>query len=188
MALRWTSGTNYGYIDKRGNVVISPRFVAVGEFSEGLAAVEVVATGNGGCVWGYIDKTGNWVIEPEFTSAGPFSEGLAAVRKSRPEARFRLHRQDGAWAIHPEPSGFLYAGSFSEGLACVEVMAGEFHDTPKFGFIDRAGNIVIEPAFDTLGYFSQGRAAMGMLDASGGGGILGLHRQGRQVGGRADLP
>jgi hypothetical protein len=154
-------GSKYGYMDKRGNVVISPRFAAVGEFSEGLAAVEVEVGGGGGLVWGYVDKTGVWVIQPEFTSAGPFSDGLAAVRKSNQD--FGFIDKTGAWAIHPEPAGFLYAESFSEGLACVEVMAGEYHDTPKFGFIDKSGDMVIEATFDTPGYFSQGRAAMGMF-------------------------
>jgi len=161
------SGPKYGYMDKRGNVVISPRFVAVGEFSEGFAAVEVAGPGDNGFVWGYIDKTGVWVIQPEFTSAGPFSQGLAAVRASAPHD-YGFIDKTGAWAIHPEPSGFLYAESFSEGLACVEVLAGEFNETTKFGFIDKAGHVVIEPAFDTPGYFSQGRAAIGLFDEMNG--------------------
>jgi hypothetical protein len=160
------SGTRFGYIDKQGHVAISAHFLVVGEFSDGLASVEVEAEGDVACPWGYIDKTGGWVIEPEYTWAGPFSNGLAPVRKSSQDYGFI--DKSGAWAIHPKPSGFLYAGSFSEGLACVEVMAGEYHDTPKFGFIDTSGDIVIAPVFDTPGYFSQGRAAVGVRDEDGG--------------------
>ena len=63
----------WGYVDRSGSFVIEPQFDTAGDFSEGLAAVQVDAG------WGYIDQTGAVVIEPRFKDARPFAEGLAAV-------------------------------------------------------------------------------------------------------------
>lgn len=45
--------SKWGYIDKRGNVIISLKYDFAGRFSEGLARVRI------GKTWGYIDKQGN---------------------------------------------------------------------------------------------------------------------------------
>ncbi len=64
----------YGYVDDQtGMIVIQSRFLNVGSFSDGLAAV---TTESGS---GYIDKRGEFAIQPRFTAGGPFSEGLAWV-------------------------------------------------------------------------------------------------------------
>ena len=61
-----------------GAFIIPPKFERAGQFSEGLAAVQVSEAE--GWKWGYIDKSGNFVIKPQFDQAEDFSEGLAAVR------------------------------------------------------------------------------------------------------------
>jgi hypothetical protein len=72
-----------GFLDTNGNIVIKPIWRAVGDFSEGLAAVERRNNYQEGCennnCWGYIDKTGRIVIEPQFSRAEPFRDGLAYV-------------------------------------------------------------------------------------------------------------
>jgi hypothetical protein len=62
----------WGFIDRDGKMVITPKFQAVNRgFQEGLAAVNVGGTElphgpvDGG-KWGYIDKTGAWVVPPTF--------------------------------------------------------------------------------------------------------------------------
>ncbi|EIQ8871589.1 WG repeat-containing protein, partial [Campylobacter coli] len=50
--------------DKNGKIVIEPKFDGVGNFSEGLARVEL----NG--KYGFIDKSGKIVIEPKFDDIG----------------------------------------------------------------------------------------------------------------------
>jgi hypothetical protein len=52
---------NYGYVNKKGLLVIKPQFSEVQNFSQGLAAVKV------GDNWGYIDKTGKVVIKPQYS-------------------------------------------------------------------------------------------------------------------------
>lgn len=64
----------WGFVNQRGEIVISPQFLAVGGFYHGRAVVQA-ANKN----WGYIDKQGNWIVTPQFCMAGRFSEGLAGV-------------------------------------------------------------------------------------------------------------
>lgn len=63
----------YGYIDKKGKIVIKPKFKDAQEFLEGLAAVGIEDES------GYIDIRGEIVIELKFDDASDFSEGLAKV-------------------------------------------------------------------------------------------------------------
>lgn len=62
----------FGFIDKKGNVVIEPKFDDVQDFSEDLALVTL----NKQKV--FIDKTGKLVIEPkDFEPINGFTNGLA---------------------------------------------------------------------------------------------------------------
>ncbi|GGI71877.1 WG repeat-containing protein [Shewanella gelidii] len=66
----------YGYRNGDKKVVIQPKFLKAGEFSEGLAPVR---TKRG---YGYIDFKGNWIIAPQKNvwAAYSFSEGKALVK------------------------------------------------------------------------------------------------------------
>uniref|UniRef100_A0A7C6ED69 WG repeat-containing protein n=1 Tax=candidate division WOR-3 bacterium TaxID=2052148 RepID=A0A7C6ED69_UNCW3 len=74
-----------GYVDRTGNIAIKPQFDDGGQFSQGVAAVNVgakVDEKSGALIggkWGFIDKTGVFLIEPKYDYAGKFSEGLAGV-------------------------------------------------------------------------------------------------------------
>ena len=122
-----------GYINRRGKVVIEPRYEMAHDFGEGLAAVRIKSHGS----WGFIDKDGKRVISPRFGEVGRFSEGLCPVAIN------------GAWG-YIDPKGdeaierkFEEAREFSEGLAAARI--GE-----KWGYIDTQGNWAIEPAYDNF--------------------------------------
>ena len=74
-------GTQYGYVDTTGAVVIAARLTNTWGFSEGLAAVRV------GDKWGYIDRAGRFVIEPQFDADNRFDfvdgfwGGIAPARR-----------------------------------------------------------------------------------------------------------
>ena len=68
----------WGFIDKKGNVVIPFVYEGAGAFSEGLAAVRREDR-NGDWKSGFIDKKGNEVIPFVYNEAYVFSEGLALV-------------------------------------------------------------------------------------------------------------
>ena len=63
----------YGFIDKDGNEVVSPKYEESRDFHDGVAAVQ---TADG---WGYIDKTGKEILAPQYAWAGDFTDGKAFV-------------------------------------------------------------------------------------------------------------
>lgn len=157
---------DFGFINKKGEMVIPAKFDKAGDFSDGLAAAY-----DGG--WGYIDPSGAWAIQPQFDKAKSFDHGVALVEK------------DGAW-MYIDKSGKklniakgdkLY--DFHEGVAFVRkgdlvglmntqgtmIAAPEFKKITAFhhgyarilsqsdqwGIIDNKGNIVVEPKYDDIG-------------------------------------
>jgi hypothetical protein len=152
LAWFWKSG-GYGFIDRRGNAVISPAYpTQPGRFSGGLARV-----------WfhghhGYINRAGRVVIKPQFDWVSDFHEGLAYfMNEGTPPDRWGYINKAGKVAIKPQ---FEKAGDFSEGLAPVRIDG-------KWGYIDRAGKAVIAPQFAEARGFSEGLAVVKM-----GGGLL----------------
>ena len=55
----------WGFIDRTGSWVITPRFAAVTPFACGVASARE------GSQFGVIDREGNWLISPQFEWAGP---------------------------------------------------------------------------------------------------------------------
>jgi hypothetical protein len=81
--INYTYGqSKWGYLDKKGNWAIQPRFAVAGDFSEGLAAVSGRVQERDEDHWGYTDKTGKVVIPLQFDRALPFLGGLAKVKTS----------------------------------------------------------------------------------------------------------
>jgi len=157
----FSENLRYGYIDKTGRIVISPKFIVASDFSEGLAAVR-----EDGALYGYIDETGKMVIRPQFDQACSFSEGLAAVEIGF-EARggkkvaglWGFINRTGGWEIQPT---FELTHSFSEGLADVSL------DGSSWGYIDGHGAFAIRPKYSITGAFSEGLALVWPEDEEGG--------------------
>ena len=190
----YPSHLKYGFIDKTGKFVISPKYDKVGIFNEGLAYACI----NGKC--GFIDKTEKFVIKPQFKQqkfAPAFRNGVAVLGDwgvpygiidksgnyllknvefiissfSSNLIRFKLNAKDGyvntkgEIVIKPQ---FSSSNNFSEGLAAFRM---ELHD--KWGFINEDGEIVIKPQFDYAYGFGNGLAAVevnnkwGFIDKTG---------------------
>lgn len=105
--IQFSHADKYGFLDKKGNIVIEPRYEDAGLFSEGIAIVDAAlyklaidvdgrTLFRANCEWignfsdgvarfsnsnryGYMDRAGNVIIAPQFAWADDFSEGLAAV-------------------------------------------------------------------------------------------------------------
>jgi hypothetical protein len=128
-AVRKSSGFNYGYIDKEGNIVIEPEFNFAGDFINGLARIKMGEKEGG---WGYINKEGKRVIPARYDFALQYSEGLAAVKIGEQYGYIDL---SGKRVIQPQ---YDFAGSFSEDLAPVRI-------EDYFGYIDKKGEIILDP-------------------------------------------
>ena len=119
----------WGYIDRRGRVVIPLKYDSASNFSECLAEVKI------GQKSGFINLSGKMVIEPTFSGfVSSFSEGLAEVKIDEKSGYID---RTGKIVIPPQ---FEEGGSFFDGLASVKIQ-------DKWGAIDRTGQIVIEPQF-----------------------------------------
>ena len=81
----------WGFQDATGKIVIEPKYDKAGEFSSGLAPVNLGATVPGfmnssmktGGRWGYIDVRGKLVVPVTLDYAYEFSDGLAQVSDSK---------------------------------------------------------------------------------------------------------
>jgi hypothetical protein len=65
----------YGFLDRFGNVRVSPQYENVQDFSEGFAAVFLAGK------WGFIDKNENLIVQPFYSEVKPFSHGTARVKE-----------------------------------------------------------------------------------------------------------
>jgi hypothetical protein len=164
--------SRYGYIDKSGHEVIRGAFDNTGNFSEGLARVEIDKK------YGFIDRSGKIVISPQFSYAEDFKEGLAVVVTKNADTvanNYGYIDKSGKLVIKPV---FSSACNFSEGLAYALIITTPNKSSDwKYGFIDRTGKFVIRTDGDvgTPGNFKEGLAPVikmpahkwGYIDKSG---------------------
>ncbi len=82
-----SKNNKWGFVDKVGNIVVSPKYDEVGSFSEGLA---LVGQNN---KWGFIDKTGKVVIPLKYEDADNFHDGIAGVLDASTGETFYINKQ-----------------------------------------------------------------------------------------------
>jgi WG containing repeat len=192
-AMRKTSESRWGYIDRTGQFVIEPKFESypngyVYPFSNRLAMIEVKDQ------FGFIDTKGDFVISPSYLWAQGFSEdrtrvivdgpcvrpgfeypcdfgetlGKTTPEQKVPGCKFRFIDKSGTFI---GTNGYDDTRDFSEGLAAVQ-------KDGKWGFIDKAGKLVVPFKFGSVGSFSDGLARVaeggmwedkrwGYIDATG---------------------
>ena len=156
----------WGFMDKQGKLVIAAVYRYVGDFSGGLATVSKEGA------FGAINPTGDTVIDFRYLQLGDFKEGLANFSLTD-EQKVGYINTKSETVITPTWDAAL---DFSEGLAAVGVAS---KDKLKWGFIDHAGRVVIEPKYDAVspdagdlssytdvrdGYFINGLATMYLED------------------------
>lgn len=132
----------FGYINARGEFVITPAFDQAVPFSDGLAAVRAKE------LWGFIDKRGEFVVTPTYKQVESFSEGVAAVLVNEKSLEWATIDQTGKIVIPARPNDRTH---FSNGLSRITVAREE-------GFIDKTGKVVIEPNFSIAEDFRDGLA------------------------------
>jgi len=169
-----------GFADSSEAVVIAPQYSDCGDFAEGLAPVRVEDK------WGYVDEKGETAIAPRFEAAESFSEGLAFVTLEG-DAKAVVDKTGKVLF----PANYYQHGQFHEGLARVRVVthwkcfqAADIRDVDDpadcpaqnlqawdddWGYIDKAGALVLPAQFRNAEDFSEGlaREARGFIDHQG---------------------
>ena len=149
-------GRKYGFLDRMGNIIIQPLFDYAHNYSEGLALI----SGN----WencGWIDRSGNKVVkascyyEDGLHAEGDFSDGLAkcSFYEKHKCVRKGFIDKEGNFVI--DLSQYYDFRSFSEGFAVVETQK---EGKRKFGYINKLGQLIVEPIYDYAWDFSCGLA------------------------------
>lgn len=143
-----------GYRDfSTGKVVFEPRFKDAGDFSNGLAYVQIMKK------YGFINVKGDLVIKPQFLDAKNFSQNLAGVKKevANGKSLWGFIDKKGREKISFE---FNETSNFNQGLCAVK-------RDEKWGFINKRGEIVIPLKFDTAEDFDDGTAYVGIYNEDG---------------------
>jgi hypothetical protein len=161
-------GTNYGYIDKSGKVIIGMSHRAgdaksLLDFVNGYAIVGVEGEG-AKLKYAYLDRNGKKLANQTFDFALPLQEGLGLVSIQTPEDkkgnyyRFGVFSRDSLKLVVPVDfylvSDFMFSGEggFSEGMCATHR-----------GYINAAGNLVIDfsgKAISEAGQFRRGAAVV----------------------------
>lgn len=125
-----------GYMDKKGNVIISPSHWIAKPFNNGLAAVAGKSF-----TFGYINQKGKLVIAYQFNEARMFDENGRAIVKSDKDELFGVIDQKGNYIINPQ---------FAEMKADGENYAISMDKHGDYGFCNEKGGIIINPQFSNV--------------------------------------
>jgi len=160
----YTQKDKYGYFDLEGKIVINPQFAFATAFREDLALVKTA--GEKG-KWGYINNEGKFVINATYEDATVFQNGLAWIitENSAPSA---IDKKGEIQFTLKEAENVRL---FSEDLAAFSKVDST---NTIWGFVDTSGKQVINPQFDAVGDFHDGKCAVknkdgkwGYIDKSG---------------------
>jgi len=158
-------------------------FDAVFNFRGGLSAVEYFTQTWGGYHdLGYVNADGTFTIPPIYRHAFTFYAYRGAPHFAYGAAGI-MSQEDGGVAFFnargERLTDFIFsdARNFSEGLAATQINGNERDDeeqpSPKWGFLDVYGTVVIPFEFDYIADFSEGLAMVvrddrfGFIDANG---------------------
>lgn len=162
----------YGLVDvNTGKEVIPFVYEDLGIYSEGLIAAEK----NG--KYGFIDINNNTIIPFIYDDAEDFSEGLAMVSKKSgyaetiigtlPVKKSGFINKKGEIIIPLKfDDSFLVTCKFKEGLAPMGIAINNIFAN-QFGYIDKKGNFVIKPSFESAELFENGLAEVVINDKIG---------------------
>jgi hypothetical protein len=147
----------WGYVDQQGKLAIPLQFEGAEEFSSGLACTHRP----GSIDFEYIDHSGKVVLNASKLVKGPtqFMSSGTSFQEGRLALNVDGRGENVPYSIHVDQSGKLigtqkdrrWVSSFSEGLAS---FGRRYRD--KIGFVNLAGKVAIEPAFDAVGEFHEG--------------------------------
>jgi hypothetical protein len=149
---RVAKGNTVLLIDMMGNVIFQAKDNQIGNFGEGWACVNI-----NGAIIGYIDNKGTLALNTagtNYVADKAFKDGLSRVwiRDKQPKQYGFIDRK-GKFAFPPKAWTF---NDFSEGLVAFTMD----NIDPKWGYMDKTGNIVISPRYIRAGNYSDSVASV----------------------------
>lgn len=180
-------GARWGFINEFGEFIVAPNYEAVKDFSHNLVPVQkngkwgvitnlsdqvadfiyddigmykmYLAPARKGGVWGYLDNVGDEVIPFKYVFASEFSEGLAVVKDAEGWKYIDRHGK-----VKISVKNAIDARDFSEGFAAVKILPPEedVKSLAKWGYINKKGEMIIQPTFDVALDFHGGLASVGL--------------------------
>lgn len=147
----------WGYLTEDGKLAVEDKYDDLREFNEGLAAMSL------GGLWGYIDKMGQVIIPARYRTVKTFSEGIAVTQDLN--GHFHLIKANGEHII--DSLKYDDVSKFQEGRSVV-------NRGYLFGYLDKSGEIVIEPAYESARAYSNGIA---MVQKNGKFGFINYNNQ-----------
>lgn len=140
---------SYGYLNKRGKVVIPITYETASDFVQGKAIVNTK-----GSSFQLIDLTGKVLHSYPYAYVGNYGQGLLAFKRSN-DGKLGYMDEQGEIVIEPK---FSNAESFIDGRAIVSLSE---NNRDRYGVIDRTGYFVIKPNYNQILYLDEGRFAIG---------------------------
>jgi len=121
----------YGFMNKKGELVIQPIYQNTSQFEEGLAAVQLDGK------WGIIDTLGNMVIKPQFDDIRSFRGGNTKYAVFQIDEKYGAIDRKGNFVIKPVYDG-LYDVSDTDSpevllAACLKNDKGQY----RWGLINQ---------------------------------------------------
>ena len=162
----------YNFSDLEGNIVSEIDFFDIGDFSENLIPVQHKENGK----WGYMDTEGKIKIDTLFDSADIFENGNGLVEIGdleflidttgtildtvvSPRLRYKKYRvtgnADNGTLGKVSLNGDTIMPNKYSSFGYVQKDKFWFKQNNKFGLADTLGQIIIEPIYDDLSYFSD---------------------------------
>ena len=143
----------WGFVNTTGDWAIKPEFGCYDHsilgFEYGLCALKAQKTGK----YGLVNANADWVVPPLYKAIYSFNDGMIQLHENQAEIK-TFYGVDNKFSSY---LGYSEVGDFNEGLAFVS--KGNL-----FGFINKAGDVVIEPSYKNARSFSGGLAAVDMGD------------------------
>ena len=104
----------WGFINRKGEVIIEYQYSSSKDFNEGLAPIKINSK------WGFIDSSNNLVISPQYDDVDLFYNGLAAIKIN---GKWGFIDKNGILIL---PAIYACVDHFSEELCAVNTF--DFHD------------------------------------------------------------
>ncbi len=138
---RVQSSTLWGFIDKKGDYIIPPKYSYVQSFNENLAAV-AITTPNDKKSWGYINTKGEEVVAPQYENVSCFHRGRALVCKSLGNYQYAYLLIDTTGEVVEELDGHFYMDGYNFSIIAER--------NGKFGIISTHNEALLPFEYDAI--------------------------------------